>query len=111
MEDLQKQYDAINSALDEVRTSLDCELAETDVVSAVKQRMEEREVYALLARINAQLLANNQSDAQQAYDELVEKYGEDRLLGNTEDSFDSDVNKLFEAVQNHFSDSSSETDA
>lgn len=47
MEDLQKQFDAINSALDEVRTSLDCELAETDVVSAVKQRMEEREVYAL----------------------------------------------------------------
>ena len=110
MEDLQKQYDAINSALDEVRTSLDCELAETDVVSAVKQRMEEREVYALLAQINAQLLADNQTEAKQVYQQLVDQYGEDRLLGNTEDSFDSDINKLFEAVQKHFPDSSSETD-
>lgn len=110
MEDLQKQYDAINSALDEVRTSLDCELAETDVVSAVKQRMEEREVYALLAQINAQLQADNQTEAKQAYQQLVDQYGEDRLLGNTEDSFDSDINKLFEAVQKHFPDSSSETD-
>ena len=100
----------LSSALDEVRTSLDCELAETDVVSAVKQRMEEREVYALLAQINAQLLADNQTEAKQAYQQLVDQYGEDRLLGNTEDSFDSDINKLFEAVQKHFPDSSSETD-
>ena len=74
MEDLQKQFDAINSALDEVRTSLDCELAETDVVSAVKQRMEEREVYALLAQINAQLLADNQTEAKQAYQQLVDQH-------------------------------------
>ena len=99
MEDLQAQYDAQSAALDKVRKVLDTELAETDVVSATEQRMEEREVYALLARINAQLLAENREDAKKAYDELVQKYGEDRLLGNTEDSFDADINKLFEAVQ------------
>lgn len=99
MEDLQKQYDIQSAALDKVREVLDTELAKTDVVGATKQRMEERDVYALLARINAELLAENQTEAQQAYDELVEMYGEDRLLGNTEDSFDADINKLFEAVQ------------
>lgn len=103
MEDLQKQFDAISAAIDEVRIVLDCELAETDVVAAVEQRMEEREVYALLARINAQLLADNDAEAKQAYDELVQAYGEDRLLGNTEDGFDADINKLFEAVQQNFS--------
>ena len=103
MEDLQKQYDAISAAIDKVRTVLDCELAETDVVAAVEQRMEEREVYALLARINAQLLANNDAEAKQAYDELVQTYGEDRLLGNTEDGFDADINKLFEAAQQNLS--------
>lgn len=99
MEDLQAQYDAQSAALDKVREVLDTELAKTDVVSATEQRMEEREVYSLLARINAQLLADNQTDAKQAYDELVQKYSEERLLGNTEDGFDADINKLFEAVQ------------
>ena len=82
-----------------VRKGLVTKQSETDVVSATEQRMEEREVYALLARINAQLLAENREDAQKAYDELVQKYSEDRLLGKTEDGFDADINKLFEAVQ------------
>lgn len=100
MEDLQAQYDAQSAALDKVREVLDMELAKTDVVSATEQRMEEREVYASLARINAQLLADNPNEAKQEYDALVQKYSEDRLLGNTEDSFDADINKLFEAVKN-----------
>lgn len=104
MEDLQKQYDAINAALDKVRTALDSEMAETDVVGATEQRMEEREVYALLARINAQLLAENTVEAKLAYDELVQTYGEDRLLGKTEDGFDADINKLFEAAQAYLTD-------
>ncbi len=108
MEDLQAQYDVQSAALDKVREVLDTELAKTDVVSATQQRMDEREVYELLARINAQLLADNQTDAKQAYDELVQKYGEDRLLGNTEDSFDSDINKLFEAVQQQIENKDSE---
>ena len=29
----------------------------------------------------------------------MQKYSEDRLLGKTEDGFDADINKLFEAVQ------------
>lgn len=108
VEDLQAQFDAQSAALNKVREVLDTELAETDVVGATEQRMEEREVYALLARINAQLLADNPSDAKQAYDELVQKYGEDRLLGNTEDSFDADINKLFEAVQQQMDSQNSE---
>ena len=108
VEDLQAQFDAQSAALNKVREVLDTKLAETDVVGATEQRMEEREVYALLARINAQLLADNQSDAKQAYDELVQKYGEDRLLGNTEDGFDADINKLFEAVQQQMDSQDSE---
>ena len=104
VEDLQAQFDALNK----VREVLDTELAETDVVGATEQRMEERDVYALLARINAQLLADNLSDAKQAYDELVQKYGEDRLLGNTKDGFDADINKLFEAVQQQMDSQDSE---
>lgn len=108
VEDLQAQFDAQSAALNKVREVLDTELAETDVVGATEQRMEERDVYALLARINAQLLADNPSDAKQAYDELVQKYGKDRLLGNTEDSFDADINKLFEAVQQQMDSQDSE---
>lgn len=108
VEDLQAQFDAQSAALDKVREVLDTELAETDVVGATEQRMEERDVYALLARINAQLLADNPSDAKQAYDELVQKYGEDRLLGNTKDGFDADINKLFEAVQQQMDSQNSE---
>ena len=108
VEDLQAQFDAQSAALNKVREVLDTELAETDVVGATEQRMEERDVYALLARINAQLLADNPSDAKQAYDELVQKYGEDRLLGNTKDSFDADINKLFEAVQQQMDSQDSE---
>ena len=100
VEDLQKQYDALNETLDEVRTLLGNEQAQTDVVSAVEQRMEERDVYASLARINAQLLAGNNSDALAEYQALVSKYSEDRLLGNTEeDFFGADINKLFEAAK------------
>lgn len=109
MEDLQQQFDAINEKLEEVRATLDCELAETDVAAAVTQRMEEREVYALLARINAELLADNEAEAVKAYAELVGKYSEDRLLGNTEDGFDSDINKLFEAVRQQMPDTDSNT--
>ena len=103
MEDLQAQYDVQSAALDKVRQVLD-----TELVGATEQRMAEREVYALLARINAQLLADNQTDAKQAYDELVQKYSEDRLLGNTEDGFDADINKLFEAVQQQIDSQKSE---
>ena len=64
------------------------------------QMEEEREVYASLARINAQLLAGNNLDARAEYDTLVSQYGEERLLGNAqEDSFDSDINILFTAAK------------
>ena len=99
VEDLQKQYDMQNTALEGVREVLDNDLASTDVVGAAEQRMEEREVYQYLARINTYLVSDMNEEAQQSYDELVSKYTEDRLLGNTEGCFDSDINKLFEAVQ------------
>ena len=75
MEDLQKQFDAQSKALDGVRSALDSELAHTDVVAAATLRMEERDVYAGLARISAQLLSENTEDAVREYDALVEKYG------------------------------------
>ena len=111
MEDLQQQYDALSETLDGVRASLDTELAETDIVAAAEQRMEERAVYALLARINAELLADNWTEARQAYAELVATYGEERLLGNTEDGFGSDINKLFEAVRQQMPDESSDSNS
>ena len=98
MEDLQKQFDA-----------LDSELAHTDVVAAATLRMEERDVYAGLARISAQLLSENTEDAVREYDALVEKYGAERLLGRAaENSFGSDINKLFEAVQKQIEDLTTE---
>lgn len=101
IDDLQKKLDVQAKALEKVRNSVDLELAETDVAGAVEQRIEEREVYALLAHINAQLLSDNKNEAKAAYNELVEKYGEERLLGNAkENAFDSDINKLFQAAKN-----------
>lgn len=108
MEDLQEKFDAQSAALDAVRGVLNTEQAATDVVGAAQKRMEEREVYQMLARINAQLLADNRSDAQQAYDELVKKYSEERLLGNTEDGFESEINLLFTAVQSQLDSQSDE---
>ena len=109
MEDLQKQFDAQSKALDGVRSALDSELAHTDVVAAATLRMEERDVYAGLARISAQLLSENTEDAVRAYDALVEKYGAERLLGRAaENSFGSDINKLFEAVQKQIEDLTTE---
>lgn len=55
VEDLQKQYDIQNTALDKVRKTLDSEQAATDVVGATEQRMEEREVYQYLAQIGVSL--------------------------------------------------------
>ncbi len=96
IEDLQKQLDVQTKALEHVRTSVDLEQAKTDVAGAVDQRMQERGVYELLAKINASLLSDNKKEAKAAYDKLVEKYGEDRLLGNAkEKSFSADINKLF----------------
>ena len=57
VEDLQKQYDIQNTALDKVRKTLDSEQAATDVVGATEQRMEEREVYQYLAQIGVSLAA------------------------------------------------------
>ena len=58
VEDLQKQYDIQNTALDKVRKTLDSEQAATDVVGATEQRMEEREVYQYLAQIGVSLAAS-----------------------------------------------------
>ena len=79
------------------------------MVAAATLRMEERDVYAGLARISAQLLSENTEDAVREYDALVEKYGAERLLGRAaENSFGSDINKLFEAVQKQIEDLTTE---
>ena len=105
VEELQTQYDQLTKVVEELRTLIGTDEAQTDIVGATTRLTEERDVYAALARINAQLLAENNAEAQDEYDELVSEYGEDRLLGNAkENSFGSDINILFEAAQQQIED-------
>ena len=100
VEELQMQYDELTKVVEEVRAVIGTEQAKTDIVSAATRLAEEREVYASLAHINAQLLAGSQTEAQTEYDKLVTEYGEERLLGTAaEDAFGSDINQLFRAVR------------
>lgn len=99
VEDLQKQYDMQNTALDKVRKTLDNEQAATDVVGATERRMEEREVYQYLAQIGVSLAAKQTADARKTYDEMLTKYSEERLLGSSEDGFDENISKLFQSVK------------
>jgi len=96
VEDLQKQYDMQNTALDKVRKTLDNEQAATDVVGATERRMEEREVYQYLAQIGVSLAAKQTADARKTYDEMLTKYSEERLLGS---SFDENISKLFQSAK------------
>ena len=99
VEDLQKQYDIQNTALDKVRKTLDNEQAATDVVGATERRMEEREVYQYLAQIGVSLAAKQTADARKTYDEMLTKYSEERLMGSSEDGFDENISKLFQSVK------------
>ena len=99
VEDLQKQYDMQNTALDKVRKTLDNEQAATDVVGATEQRMEEREVYQYLAQIGVSLAAKQTADARKTCDEMLTKYSEERLQGSSEDGFDENISKLFQSVK------------
>ena len=98
-EDLQKQYDIQNTALDKVRKTLDSEQAATDVVGATEQRMEEREVYQYLAQIGVSLAVKQTADARKTCDEMLTKYSEERLMGSSEDGFDENISKLFQSVK------------
>ena len=99
VEDLQKQYDIQNTALDKVRKTLDSEQAATDVVGATERRMEEREVYQYLAQIGVSLAAKQTADARKTCDEMLTKYSEERLMGSSEDGFDENISKLFQLVK------------
>ena len=99
VEDLQKQYDMQNTALDKVRKTLDNEQAATDVVGATERRMEEREVYQYRAQIGVSLAAKQTADARKTYDEMLTKYSEGRLMGSSEDGFDENISKLFQSVK------------
>ena len=99
VEDLQKQYDIQNTALDKVRKTLDSEQAATDVVGATERRMEEREVYQYLAQIGVSLAAKQTADARKTCDEMLTKYSVERLLGSSEDGFDENISKLFQSVK------------
>ena len=99
VEDLQKQYDMQNTALDKVRKTLDSEQAATDVVGATERRMEEREVYQYLAQIGVSLAAKQTADACKTCDEMLTKYSEERLMGSSEDDFDENISKLFQSVK------------
>ena len=99
VEDLQKQYDMQNTALEKVRETLDSEQAATDVVGATELRMEEREVYQYLAQIGVSLAAKQTADARKTCDEMLTKYSEERLMGSSEDGFDENISKLFQSVK------------
>lgn len=110
VEELQTQYDELTKVVEEVRTVIGTEQAKTDIVSAATNLAEEREVYASLAHINAQLLAGDYTEAQAEYDKLVSEYGEERLLGiAAEDAFSEDINQLFAAVKEQIEPSDTQT--
>ena len=111
MEDLQKQYDMQNTALDKVRKTLDSEQAATDVVGATEQRMEEREVYQYLAQIGVSLAAKQTADARKTCDEMLTKYSEERLLGSSEDGFDENISKLFQSAKSELDQAEQAQDA
>ena len=111
VEDLQKQYDMQNTALDKVRKTLDNEQAATDVVGATERRMEEREVYQYLAQIGVSLAAKQTADARKTYDEMLTKYSEERLLGSSEDSFDENISKLFQSAKSELDQAEQAQDA
>ena len=71
VEDLQKQYDIQNTALDKVRKTL----------------------------IGVSLAAKQTADARKTCDEMLTKYSEERLLGSSEDGFDENISKLFQSVK------------
>ena len=96
VEDLQKQYDIQNTALDKVRKTLDSEQAATDVVGATEQRIE---VYQYLAQIGVSLAAKQTADARKTCDEMLTKYSEERLMGSSKDGFDENISKLFQSVK------------
>lgn len=100
MEVLQKQLDEQQKLIDQLGALYDADAA--GLADAAQQSADEHDAYALLARINAQLLAENEQDAQDAYDELVKTFGEERLRGVGEHAFGAEINKLFEAVQARF---------
>lgn len=100
MADLQAQFDVVNRALDAVREKLACERAKTDIVGASQQRMEERDVYAQLAKISASLLAENIDEAATQLDSLQKIYSEERLNGTAEqDAFNEDIPQLYENLR------------
>lgn len=111
VEDLQKQYDMQNTALDKVRKTLDNEQAATDVVGATERRMEEREVYQYLAQIGVSLAAKQTADARKTYDEMLTKYSEERLLGSSEDGFDENISKLFQSAKSELDQAEQAQDA
>ncbi len=95
MENLQIQYDELNRVLDNVRRELGSEQAKTDVAGATKKRMEERDVYARLMRVNALLLKDDIAGAETELAWLNSEYGEKRLLGEEDDGFSKDISEQY----------------
>ncbi len=99
MENLQKQYDELNRAIDNVRSELGSEQAKTDVVGATKKRMEERDIYARLMRVNSLLLKDDIAGAETELALLDSEYGEKRLLGEEDDGFSNDISEQYTAAR------------
>ena len=98
MEDLQKQYDHLMTAVEKVRGIIGTEQAKTDIVSAAQDLSEERTVSVALARIMASLLAEQREEALRAYTSLTQTYGA-RLTAEGEDAFPADILALVEQIE------------
>ena len=98
VEDLQKQYDHLTIAVEEVRGIIGTEQAKTDIVAATQQLSEERAVSAALARILANLLAGQEEQARREYASLTETYGA-RLTAEGENAFPADILALVQQIE------------
>jgi len=91
MENLQSQFDNLNKVLDKVRNELGNEQAKTDIAGAARTRMEERKIYAELIEVYSLLLADKTAEAKEKLDGIQNEYGEERLTGESDNSFSQDI--------------------
>ena len=98
MEDLQKQYDHLMTAVEKVRGIIGTEQAKIDIVSAAQQLSEERTVSVALARVMANLMAEQTEQAMREYESLTETYGA-RLTAGAENAFPTDILALAQQIE------------
>lgn len=102
MEDMQKQLDAQDVALNAVRESLATEEAQSNIASAAAHMMDEKNAATVLARAWQKLSEGDEQGAKTLYESLISTYGENRMLAKSadkpEENMSADVAASFEAL-------------